>query len=222
MHKNTNTVIGTLSMDFNVFISELKKSLKETLPGEAAQMIMAPVSRDIQMKYKNDTSNALEAAVLILFFPESQEIFIPFIKRPEYDGVHSGQIAFPGGRYEIGDENIMKTALREAHEEIGINYNDVSLIGTLSKLYIPPSNYLVTPVVGYSRKKPQFSIDPQEVDQLLLFSLNDILNRNAKGVSKVMTGLNLRMNVPSYDIDDHIIWGATAMIISELISVIRK
>ncbi len=222
MYKNTKSVQVDKNMDFKPLIKKLERALKEKLPGEKAQNIMSPVSGETHVYKKADPAYSLKAAVLICFYPEKNNIYLPLIKRPKYGGVHSGQIAFPGGRYEDHDTCLTETALREAQEEIGIDPRKIILTGQLSKLYIPPSNYLVTPIVGFTENKPDFIIDPLEVDQLLIFNLSDLLDKNASVKSNVMTALNLRMDVPSFFIKGHVIWGATAMIISELITVIKN
>ncbi len=209
-------------MEFKEFIDDLKHKISKGLAGKDAQMIMAPASREIQMKNLPPGLKASKASVLILFYPDGENIMLPFIKRPEYDGVHSGQIAFPGGKKEKDDKSMTDTALREAHEEIGIKIDDVHIIGPLSELYIPPSNYIVTPIAAYTDHKPDYSIDKSEVDLLLLFELSELLNPGAVKQHHVMTGLNLSMPVPCFSIHGHIIWGATAMMLSELKAIISR
>ncbi len=102
------------------------------------------------------------------------EIYFPLILRPAYDGVHSGQVAFPGGRYEKTDENLIRTALREAQEEIGLRLNDVKVLGILTELFIPASNFYVLPVVATIPYRPDFYPDPREVEDIFEIKLKDI------------------------------------------------
>lgn len=209
-------------MNFKNFIREISVLMEDRLPGEAAQLKMSPASRNEMMKEGKDLEKAGRAAVLILFYPDESRVMLPFIKRPEYEGVHSGQVAFPGGRFEAGDANMAHTALRETEEEVGVKMNSVKLIGMLSELYIPPSNYLVRPVVGYLERKPVFKLQPSEVDYLLEIDLYELLHDKALTTKPVMTSLQQEMPVPCYYVQDHIIWGATAMILSELIELFKK
>lgn len=209
-------------MNFKNFIKEISALIKDRLPGEAAQLKLSPASRNGMMKEGKELKKAGRAAVLILFYPDENRVMLPFIKRPEYEGVHSGQVAFPGGRFEAGDANMAHTALRETEEEIGVKMNSVKLIGMLSELYIPPSNYLVRPVVGYLESKPLFKLQPSEVDYLLEIDLYELLHEKALTTKQVMTSLQREMPVPCFYVQNHIIWGATAMILSELIELLKK
>jgi len=196
--------------------------IKKGLPGTTAQNMMAPVTRPEQMKGISDFSKARMAAVLILLYPGKNDLMLPFIKRPEYDGVHSGQIAFPGGKSEKSDHDITFTALREAYEETGINPGAVSVIGKLTDLYVPPSNYLVTPVVGFSVKKPAFVTDPLEVAALYQFRLKDILNPGNRRHETLYGAGNRLIRVPCFKTNNQVIWGATAMILAELVQLFEK
>lgn len=208
--------------DFDPFIQKMRLALLRKLPGEHAQMQMAPLARREQMNRIADNTNAIPSSVLILFYPEKGEIKIPFIKRPEYDGVHSGQIALPGGKYESADLTLQATALREAQEEVGIHPGQVKIIGNLTTLYIPPSRFQVLPVVGYADKKPDFVIQKSEVDRLIRISVEELLDEGNLQEKEILPGAGDRLKVPCLFIQGHIIWGATAMIMSELIEVIKR
>ena len=136
---------------------------------------------------------------------------------------HSGQIGFPGGKYEEIDKNLEATALRESHEEIGIQEQDVQIVGRLSDLYIPVSDFLVHPFVGYLDYAPMFVLQENEVKDILevdfeLFFLPKILKKMDYRINEKMT---LR-DVPYFDINGHVVWGATAMILGELLAIARK
>lgn len=160
------------------------------------------------------------SAVLILFYPYRDQILVPLILRPKYDGVHAGQMAFPGGRYEKTDENLIRTALREAQEEIGIKAADVQILGKLTELFIPPSNFYVLPVIGKLPYKPDFYPDPREVEAVLEVTLDEMMDESIVG-SSVLDVRGVTIDAPFYDIQGHKVWGATAMMISELLTIIR-
>ena len=133
---------------FNRFINLLKARLKSPLPGEDTQYLMAPVSRLKAEQLPKENYNPKKSAVLVLLFPEDETIKTVLIKRPVYDGVHSGQVAFPGGKFDDIDIELKQTALRETFEEIGVQSAEIEIIGQLTDLYINPSNFLVSPFIA--------------------------------------------------------------------------
>ncbi len=157
---------------------------------------------------------------MLLFYQDEDKIKLPLILRPVYVGVHSGQIGLPGGRMEEGDKDFFETALREANEEIGINPADVTVIGHLSDLFVFASNYMVHPVVGYMKHRPTFLTDPREVDQLIEVPLSTLLDKSSRGITNIVVSGNMEVSAPYFDVDGHTVWGATAMMLSELLSVI--
>jgi 8-oxo-dGTP pyrophosphatase MutT (NUDIX family) len=208
-------------MEFIAFVESIKKKLAKPLPGVTSQLKMAGLRRlmkDGQVVIPDDVR---KGSVLALFYPTDGKIYMVFIKRTEYPGVHSGQISFPGGGWEQGDQDMVDTALREAEEEIGVRKDTIVPVGKLTDLFIPPSNFLVTPIVGYTYLRPDFKPDPDEVDRILeipLEELLDELNIQEKDIS-IFPAVNLK--VPCFYIDGNVIWGATAMILHELIDAIR-
>jgi 8-oxo-dGTP pyrophosphatase MutT (NUDIX family) len=166
--------------------------------------------------------DAKQSSVLILFYPMAGNIGLVLMLRPEYRGIHSGQISLPGGRYEETDESLIYTALREAKEEIGIDPGQVQIIGQLTEMYIPPSNFMVTPIVGYQATKPHFTADPKEVAEIIEIGVDDLLDDRNKQMKKMKLSLGFSIKVPSFCINDHIIWGATAMILNELKEIISE
>lgn len=205
------------------FIDSVKKQLDAGLPGESAHRIMAPARRLATKEYlENLEVQPRMSAVLVLFFPGEKEIHTVLIKRPDYDGVHSGQIAFPGGKYEEGDVIIENTALREAQEETAIDPALVTVFGQLSQVYIPPSNFLVTPVLAYAEQKPLLIPDQHEVASILTPALSSLFDdailgqENFKGSSGGWSIL-----APYFGVEGHMVWGATAMMLSELKELIK-
>ena len=158
--------------------------------------------------------------MLILFYPYQEEIYFPLILRPAYDGVHSGQVAFPGGRYELTDENLIRTALREAQEEIGLRLTDVRILGCLTELFIPPSNFYVLPVIATMPYRPDFYPDAREVEDIFEIKLNEISDAGIIGSSTLQIR-GEEVLAPHYEVNGYKIWGATAMMISELLTVIN-
>lgn len=203
------------------FASSLRENLK-TLPGHAAQEKMAPEHRLPHEQWERYFASARLSGVLVLFYPINETIHTVLIQRPDYNGVHSRQVAFPGGQREEGDNTLIDTALREANEEVGINLNSVNVLGQLTQLYVPPSNFLITPVVAYSPERPQFILDEKEVVEIIEPEVGELLNEKAVGIKSIRVRTEITIQAPYYDIRGRTVWGATAMIISELNEVLRK
>jgi len=196
--------------------------LQKTLPGYEIQFLMAPITRQKITPALIKQHAPINSAVLILLFPSESSIGTILIQRTTYAGVHSAQIAFPGGRFDDTDVNLKQTALRETFEEIGITSEQITVIGNLSDLYITPSNYLVSPFVGYINTMPDFIIDTHEVQKIIttdLFHLNNSMIRSEKMITH--SGGN-KVKTPYYDVEGFTVWGATAMMISELNVVVEE
>jgi 8-oxo-dGTP pyrophosphatase MutT (NUDIX family) len=178
----------------------------------AAHRHMAPMPRPIR-RPDNLNGSAKLAAVLLLLFPKDDHLSTVMIKRNEYPGVHSGQIGLPGGRQEDG-ETFDMTALRETYEELGIQPSHITLIGQLTPIYIPPSDFEVHPFVGYTPQHPTWQPDPNEVADIVETPIaaffDDTLKKNQEIHVDTFT-----ITAPYYDINGHQVWGATAIILSE-------
>ena len=211
-----------MMMEFKTFIISIKEKLEKPLPGVSSQIKMAGLRRFMKDGGIVVPDDVRKGAVLTLFYPHNSKLYMVFIKRTEYPGVHSGQISFPGGGLEQVDKDIVDTALREAEEEIGVNRNSVMVLGKLTDLFIPPSNFLVTPVVGYTTERPDFRPDPDEVDRILEYPMDELLNELNIMEKEIAIFPEVTLKVPCFYIDGNVIWGATAMILSELIDVIRQ
>lgn len=206
---------------FNVKVEQLKRSFSKPLPGQEAQFLMAPEGRRQMPNYRPGVP-AKESSVLLLLFPGEKGLTAPLILRPEYEGAHSAQIGLPGGKKEEGDADLYSTALREASEEIGIDTSNVELLGPLSPLYIPVSNFSVQPYVAACHVMPEFKIDPKEVSQLVELEIEtldaccclDLIELNLKDGRKIKT--------PYYSIGGFTVWGATAMILSEFAVILNQ
>ena len=207
-----------LAKPFPDLINHLRHRLQQPLPGEAAHGLMASTARTKLGIRPNERTR--RSAVLIVFYPYKDSIFLPLILRPQYDGVHAGQMAFPGGRMERTDRDLTQTALREAQEEIGIRVQDVTVLGQLSELFIPPSNFYVQPVVGIMHTRPDFYPDPREVDAVVEVNLDTLLDETIVGDSQIEVR-GITVDAPFYGINGHRVWGATAMMIAELLAVMK-
>jgi len=210
-------------MDIIPFINEIKTELTTTLPGRKAQFKMAPYERILQAAVLKRISKPKKSAVLVLLYPKEEKIHIVLILRNTYKGVHSAQVSFPGGKKDKTDLNLKETALREAEEEIGINKKDITIIGELTDLYIPPSGYLVQPYVGYATYTPDFKGDTKEVDTIIEVPLELFLDDSIIGKKKIkVSALNRRISYPFFNVKEHTVWGATAMMISEFREILKN
>lgn len=206
-------------MQFDDFIFKLKKQINAPLPGpEFHQKMMNQARANTRVKPNEFTR---KSAVLILFYPKDNHVFVPLILRPAYDGVHGGQMAFPGGRAEKEDENLIRTALREAQEEIGIKAIDVKILGQLTEIFIPPSNFFVLPVIGFINYLPDFYPDAREVDAIFEIPIEEFLSESNIQIRKVNVR-GLLLETPCFVINDRIIWGATAMMLAELVEILKR
>ena len=160
-------------------------------------------------------------SVLVLLYEDKGKIKFPLTKRPEYLGVHAGQISLPGGKAEPG-ENYIQTALRESEEEIGVHPDDLNVIGRLSDFFVMPSNFMIVPVVAYSLIKPTFVPQASEVVKILEGDLNELVRDDAVKTKEILAAKMYPMIAPHFLIDDEIVWGATAMMLNELRVVIKE
>ncbi len=199
-------------------IKALQARLKEGLPGKLAQYRLIPESRHL---FPDDEDNPIPAAVLILLYRNVEGILETIlIKRPSYIGHHSAQVSFPGGKAEETDMNLYQTALRESMEEVGVVPNLIINIGALSPLYIPVSRFLVHPFIGLALQMPEFVIDKSEVDYLIPASIKDLIH--AEVHYRNLTIQSKEFSTPYFNIKNEMVWGATAMIMSELIEVLKS
>ncbi|MGO4817999.1 NUDIX hydrolase [Flavobacterium sp. W22_SRS_FP1] len=209
-------------MDFQYFLEYVPNLAEAELPAMEAHIKMVPFERIESLKNNAVENNSPRmAAVMMLFYPKNGITHLVLIVRNSYEGVHSGQIAFPGGKYETEDEIFSKTALRETQEEVGVSPAIIDVIKAFTQVYVPPSNFIVHPFLGICKEKICFVLDPSEVSSIIELPLSVFLNDEILIESKISTSYAKEINVPAFDIEGHIVWGATAMILSELKDVLK-
>lgn len=201
------------------FADKLKTALN-SLPGARAQEIMMP-KESTRARFDLSKKDVRRGAVLVLFYPYNEKIYIPLTQRHDYDGTHSGQVSLPGGKWEDVDESIESTALRETKEEIGVSPSDITVIGKLTDLYIAASNFRVAPFVGYVKEKPTFKVDTFEVKELIETPLDFIINSQYRKRKHIYVREKMKLEAPYFDVLGKTVWGATAMMLSELAEVIK-
>ena len=201
----------------------LVEELAKPLPGLKAQLRMAPKGR-LASKYLHPMhGNVRHSSVLILLYPdERKRLHFPLILRTEYDGAHSGQVALPGGKREESDADNRFTALREAQEELGIDPAQVQILGELTELYVWASNYMVYPVVGYSSWRPRFVANAEEVAGFIETDLGRLLHNPEIQTMNLDLNEGLRIQAPYFPVAGKVVWGATAMILGELLEVAER
>ncbi len=203
------------------FFSVLQKRFSNPLPGESAHNPMNARARISTEKSLEKNPNHRSSAVLLPLFPHEGTIYTALIRRPAYDGMHSGQLALPGGKVEEGDSSNEQTALRETEEEVGVKIARENVFGALTPVYIPVSNFLVHPFVAKIKERPIWIPDNHEVDSVIEFPISHLLDPSLKDRRRIVIGKNLFMDVPCYIINEQVLWGATAMIFSELESILN-
>jgi len=209
-------------MDFNDFIKFIPKLSISPLGGLEAQFKLAPKIRKPYSKELLETNNPKKAAVLALFYPnEFGKTSFLLTLRANYNGTHSSQISFPGGKFDQIDSTLKNTALREAFEEVGVQIGNHSVFKKMTNVYIPPSNFLVTPFLAYLNNKPTFVVN-HEVEALIEVSLADLLNKAAITSTTLSTSYAKNIVVPCFKLNDYIVWGATAMMLSEIRALFEK
>ena len=192
------------------------RALGETLPGEQAQLEMSPQFRG----EFTDDSDPTPAAVMILMFPSENTTAVVFIKRNTYNGPHSAQVSFPGGAWEPSDESMEQTAVRETREELGIT-GEINLLGSLTQLHIPVSNFMVTPIAGWMEQRPLYHPDPLEVQYVIESSLEELFDP-ANILSDHWEQHGRTIVAPYYRVGKEKIWGATAMMLCEFLQVASR
>lgn len=209
-------------MEFQRFLSLLPQLQQDDLPATAAHEKIVPEIRKLELQAGYDVKNARKAAVLMLCYPHKETTYFVLIQRNSYPGVHSSQIAFPGGKVEQEDATLLQTALREAWEEVGVHPSGVEFIKAYTEVFIPPSNFLVAPFLAYTTERPNFVLQIEEVSDILEVPLAQLLDDSNVTQTTLTTSYATDILVPAFELEGKIVWGATAMMLSELKESLKK
>ena len=211
-------------MKFERFIGSIPKIKNIPLPAEASQFKMSPPFRKRLIEhYKEKMKYARTAGVLALFYPDvSMETKLVLILRKTYHGVHSAQIGFPGGKLEPGDRDLEMAAVRETYEEIGVPSHQIEVLREMTQVYIPPSNFYVKPFIGMAHETPSFSKQDDEVEEIVEVFYSDFVDDKNVAINEVEASYSVRIDVPSFVLNGHIVWGATAMMLSEIKDLLKE
>lgn len=206
----------TLSPTFQTFFERLNRN---RLPGEKAQCRMAPVPEHRQGIQERNSVYSRHSAVLVLCALHEPSALL-YTLRGEHLPNHGGQLSFPGGRQETG-ETLLETACREAEEEVGIPPDRYKVAGCLSTLYVPPSGFVIHPYIAFCDKRPSLSVQPSEVSEAFWIDMHDLDDdKNIKTRREIIRENQLL--IPYWDIHSVPLWGATAMITYEIITLYRN
>ncbi len=210
-------------MNFDEFLLSISKIKNIPLPAQASQFKMSPPFRlELLNQQKEAIKNAKKAGVLALFYPNIQhQTTLVLILRKTYIGVHSAQVGFPGGKIETKDNSLESAALRETYEEIGVPVQQVEVLRQLTEVYIPPSNFYVQPFMGISKVTPKFIMQEDEVEAIIEVPLNHFFDELSVTTRKVSTSYKVDAEVPAFKLNGHVVWGATAMILSEIKDLLK-
>lgn len=207
---------------FDKFTEDLQQAFSHPLPGKAAHELLKPylkINKNIEPPQLVKPKNA---AVMTLIYPSDNIPTLLFIERPVYDGAHSGQIAFPGGKFEKGDSSFLDAALRETKEEIGIERQHIKVVGALSEVFVLASNFMVYPFVGLLNEVPALRLEEKEVANTLEIPLYRFFEPDIIKEKVIKNALGFNLMAPYYDLDGKVLWGATAMMVSELCAIIKQ
>jgi 8-oxo-dGTP pyrophosphatase MutT (NUDIX family) len=209
-------------MDFNYFKNSVSKLSGIAIGGLDAQFELAPKFRQKYTEEFLEASNAKKAAVLALFYPNDQgEICFLLTLRADYNGTHASQISFPGGKFDSADDSLENTALREAYEEVGVFPDDVYIFKQMTNVFIPPSNFMVTPFLGLLNYTPTLTKN-EEVAENISVLLEDLFNDNACSTAVVTTSYAENIPVPCFNLSNFMVWGATAMMLNEIKVLLKE
>lgn len=225
LFRNTRALVSKCGIIryFYAMYSSLKKYLREALegdlPGFKAHLKLLPPGRHLKV-LETEVSFVKQSGVLIILFPYDGQIYTCLTRRPVTMKHHPGQISFPGGKVEAEDFSPEMTALREANEEVGVDSSKVEVLGRLSNLYVEVSKFSIHPYLAWASQKPDFIVNFDEVEEIILFPMSEFVSNEVIAEAEVQT-VTGRLTVKYYPYKNNLIWGATAMILSELIEILK-
>ncbi len=202
------------------FFPDLIERLKEPLPGLTAQLNMVPDPRPGNQVYTEVLDSCKRAGVLVLLYLKGTRVFVVLTRRTDMVDHHQSQISFPGGRQEEG-ESLEQTSLRETKEELGVKSSVIQILGKLTPLYIPPTNYCIYPVVAQMKGLPHFKPSPDEVAEVLEIPLDSLFDPQTQKRER-WTLHSKKVEVPFFSFKGHKIWGATAMVLAEFVEITKN
>lgn len=203
-------------------IEKLEERCKAPMPGLEYQSKMLPGNRLRTYPDEATLAAARQAGVCMLLYQKEEEWYTVIIQRTTYKGVHSGQMAFPGGTKELEDVDLTATALREMEEEVGVSPQKVKVLGKLSPVYIPPSNMYVEPILAYSSEIPIFQKEEREVAEIVEVKIMDLTDPNIIKEKVVQMTSEIQVKTPCFDVYGYTVWGATAAMIYEFLQVLKE
>ncbi|WP_142785542.1 NUDIX hydrolase [Changchengzhania lutea] len=211
-------------MNFDDFLKSIAKIKNIQLPAEASQFKMVPPFRQTLLKRQQKMMKDVKrAGVMALFYPDNHgQTHFVLILRNTYNGVHSAQVAFPGGKLEPDDASLKDAAIRETYEEIGVPQRTIEVVKTLSEVYIPPSHFCVQPFLGVLQATPTFNKQDDEVEAIIEISLKHFLDEQNVITERISTSYSVEVEVPAFHLNNHVVWGATAMMLSEIKDLLNE
>lgn len=206
----------------SAFLSKLKQQLLQPLPGTEVQFEMAHVNRERINQRDLNPADYKSSAVLLLLIKRENGFYIPLTERHTYKGAHSGQVSFPGGKFDANDVSLENTALRECNEEIGLR-NNIEMLGQLTPVYIPVSKFMVNPFVAVLNESSfSYTVNTGEVKSIIELGLHDLKLPELVKQTYVEPSPGLKLKTPYFDVEGKIVWGATAMILNEFKHLLLK
>ncbi|WP_372753146.1 CoA pyrophosphatase [Mariniflexile sp.] len=211
-------------MDFDEFLVSISKIKNIPLPAQTSQFKMVPPFRHELLRQQEEAiKHAKSAGVLALFYPDkNKKTHLVLTLRKTYKGVHSAQVGFPGGKLEHFDVSIEAAAVRETFEEVGVPSQNIKVIRALTEVYIPPSNFYVHPFIAISEETPQFTKQDDEVEAIIEVALQQFLDDSNIITEKVRASYSVEVEVPAFKLNNHVVWGATAMMLSEIKDMLKQ
>ncbi|RYM34670.1 CoA pyrophosphatase [Brumimicrobium glaciale] len=197
-------------------IEEIRKQLTFRLPGEDAHIPMSPTGRGRSSEAIKQAINYRESAVALVIYEKHNELKVILTERSPYRGMHSGEVCLPGGKMEDFDEDLQQTAIRECIEEIGLKYEGFDLLGKLTPVFIPISNFSIQPYVFHYTEPPVFIKNSREVAEIFSFPIHQLFEKDIIKKTRIeLTGRTALDDIPYFDINNKVVWGATALILHE-------